>query len=148
MMPSGDTLSREDRAVWKPLDDLGDPPPSVTGLSAMEELILIDAFGLDRCCCEGLIGWAHRGADESQREVPVILGEPGSGKTTMIDALSWGIPPQSVYGVMGQTPDKFASEKIMLAAFVFVDEAQDLKTEGFSVLKGATGIMITSLPRR
>lgn len=128
-----------DRCVWRPVQDIGSPPDTVRELSALEQLVLIDSWGLDRCCCEELIRWAARGSDRSQRQVPVMLADPDAGKTTLIDALKWGLPPDACYGITGQIPDRFATLKVMLSAFVFVDEAQDLKAEGFSVLKGATG---------
>lgn len=132
-------VAPEHRCTWRPTEELGAPPASVVRLSALEELVLVGALGLEECCCRLLLSWARRALACSQRQVPVVLAEPGAGKSTLIDALTWAVPRDAVTDVTGSMPDRYSGARMQLSAFVMVDEAQDLDKAGFSALKGVVG---------
>lgn len=118
-----------------------------TELSLIEQRIIIDCWGLHRCCCDVFMSLIAKGLDRDvvHAETPVLLAYTGNGKTTLIEVLQYVFDADNlfaakrVFSLSGKSFDKAMRERVRTSDFVIVDDVQHLHPAYLKKLRYATG---------
>ena len=129
----------DDLLRWRPRIDLSGPgwdddEPMLVG--AMRTI-----WGLGEHEVDWLRRWLSRSLDAPQRRGPFILGRSGIGKSLFQAVMMHGMPYGSVEVMSGKRVDRYASEDLMKAIFVFMDDAQNIGDDGWDMAQSTSGGM-------
>ena len=127
----------EDRLRFRPRFDLSGPMPE--GDPALVRESWKDTWHRDEDDCQWVRRMLSRALNEPQKQGWMVSAFSDAGKDTFQDSFAKGLPEDAYEEMAGADVESYAAEDLMRAAFVVLDDAQEIEPKGFGMALSRAG---------